>query len=338
MPVPSDWFQQFNDFVKEFKAVMSGPDRGAQEPFHGDGPFDKFALTESVTSWDDFQKWLGELGDTWCFRGQREATWSLDTSLDRAVKVEFVNGYDHLDRETEQDELLFRFQQQAHHHIDHLPLAEDLASWLALMQHHGVPTRLLDWTMSPYVALYFALIEAPQDDRCAVWAINLDWLNSRGHELIGLDAVMSVMRNIQTNGGNRYSSIPLTEQPVIVKVDPLRANERMVAQQGFFLCKLYHRATFSQILMSMMINPEVPDQPVLRKLTIDKRLRIEFLKQLRGMNIHSASLFPGLDGFAQSLKHDLEIKVKSAGKAISMESESLSTNRTGPAKSHESRE
>ena len=312
MPVPSDWFQQFNDFVKEFKAVMSGPDRGAQEPFHGDGPFDRFVLSESAASWHDFQQWLSELEGTWCFRGQRESEWSLDTSLDRAIKVEYENGYGHpLDRDTEQGELLFRFQQQAHHHIDNLPSAEDLASWLALMQHHGVPTRLLDWTKSPYVALYFALIEEPQDDRCAVWTINLDWLNSKGHELIGLEAVMSVMRNSQTNGGNRYSSIPLTEEPVIVKVDPLRANERMVAQQGFFLCKLYHRATFSQILMSMMINTNVPDQPVLRKLTIGKDLRIEILKRLREMNIHSASLFPGLDGFAQSLKHDLEIKVKS---------------------------
>jgi len=57
--------------------------------------------------------------------------------------------------------------------------------------------------------------------------------------------------------------------------------------------------------------PDLPNRPVVRKLVVNRELRIEFLKNLRAMNIHRASLFPGLDGFGQSLKLDLEIKVNS---------------------------
>jgi len=64
----------------------------------------------------------------------------------------------------------------------------------------------------------------------------------------------------------------------------------------------------------MMIRSEIPDQPVVRKLEVGNSHRIEFLKNLRAMNIHRASLFPGLDGFGQSLRLDLEIKVK--GEAV----------------------
>jgi len=84
----------------------------------------------------------------------------------------------------------------------------------------------------------------------------------------------------------------------------------MVAQQGLSLCKLFHAATFNQVLMRMMIRIAPPQVPVVRKLEVGSSLRIEFLKRLRTMNIHRASLFPGLDGFGTSLKLNLEIKVK----------------------------
>jgi hypothetical protein len=100
------------------------------------------------------------------------------------------------------------------------------------------------------------------------------------------------------------------QKPLIVRIDPLQSNERMVAQQGFFLWKLFEETPyFDQTLMSMMIHPRMPTRPVIRKLEVGERLRIEFLENLRAKYIHRASLFPGLDGFCQSLKIGLEIKV-----------------------------
>ncbi len=87
----------------------------------------------------------------------------------------------------------------------------------------------------------------------------------------------------------------------------------MAAQQGFFLCKLIGEATFNQILMSMMTHPDTPDGPVVRKLDISGKNRIDFLKRLRAMNIHRASLFPDFDGFCWFLRLNSEIRAKEAG-------------------------
>jgi len=184
------------------------------------------------------------------------------------------------------------------------------------MQHYGVPTRLLDWTSSSYVALYFAIEEKPKekndekekvdgetdDGYSAVWAMDLEWLEMKKQK--HLESIDPKERTAYLNG-----LLEERGEPLIAKIDPLQGNERMSAQQGFFLWKLYGPTPFfDQILISMMRDP-IQEQPVIRKLKVGDELRIEFLERLRGMNIHSGSLFPGLDGFCKFLKTDLEIRV-----------------------------
>jgi hypothetical protein len=310
MPVPGNWLQQRDKLVKKISGLPASDGQLSLS-------LEDFAVTEQTTSWPKFLEWLNELHGSWCFRGQRESSWWPETFLDRAVKVEYSSehghGYGHLDRETEQRELLFRFQQQAPNHISPLPAIDDICSWLALMQHYGAPTQLLDWTKSPYVALYFALEDEPKEcSDSAVWAINLQWLEKKGQELLGSEPSTAVPNDFEARA--KYFNDFLHEQKeraVIFQIDPLRISERMVAQQGIFLCKLWHKMYFSRTLIYMMSHPNVPDQPVLRKLTVEKNLRINFLKRLREMNIHGASLYPGLDGIGKSLKLDMEIKTKS---------------------------
>ena len=62
------------------------------------------------------------------------------------------------------------FKRKAHQFLAQPPDPDDDFQWLALMQHHGAPTRLLDFTWSPYVAAFFALERATSD--AAVWALN----------------------------------------------------------------------------------------------------------------------------------------------------------------------
>jgi FRG domain len=199
--------------------------------------------------------------------------------------------------------LLFRFQQDAHNYLTHVPALDDLSSWYALMQHFNAPTPLMDWTESPFVAAYFALEDKPSELRegdrephSGVWAINLDWLEEKRKQLFG-----------EVNDSNELLR---QSAPTVVRINPPMSNPRLFAQQGVFLAKLFDKASFGQLLMTMMMRPDLAEKPVIRRMEVGTSVRIEFLKRLRSMNIHRASLFPGLDGLGALLKHDLELVEK----------------------------
>jgi hypothetical protein len=101
----------------------------------------------------------------WIFRGQREASWGLVPSLYREKSQSAVEktGRSHLEKD-----LLYQFKRQARPYLNIEPV--DDWEWLALAQHYGLPTRLLDWTQSPLVALYFAL-EGQTHPVSSVWCI-----------------------------------------------------------------------------------------------------------------------------------------------------------------------
>src|SRR5207249_10091816 len=80
------------------------------------------------------------------------------------------------------------FKRRAHTDLQphQVPAEGNAGEWLALMQHFGAPTRLLDVTQSPYVAAYFALEDAVDGvEQCAVWAVNKRWcLESAGEAVL----------------------------------------------------------------------------------------------------------------------------------------------------------
>ena len=160
--------------------------------------------------------------------------------------------------------------------------------------------------------MYFALEEEPQQGaKCsAIWAIDLDWLKAKEYEHLQSEEAISASSG-QTRAEMLNGLLGQDKEPLIVRIDPVEINERVSAQQGLFLWKLFEETPFfDQILMTMMIHPEITSRPVVRKLEVGRDHRVKFLGKLREKKIHRASLFPGLDGFCQSLKHDLEIKVK----------------------------
>jgi hypothetical protein len=113
----------------------------------------------------------GELSrDTWIFRGLKSADYGLEPSIERAIQQpERWAAFEPL--------LLEEFQSKARlYSAADLPPLDEKLSWLALMQHHGVPTRLLDFTFSPYLALYFALRSRTKGEKksplVTVWAID----------------------------------------------------------------------------------------------------------------------------------------------------------------------
>jgi hypothetical protein len=119
-----------------------------------------------VYSWEQARRISRSLHG-WVFRGQSSARHGLTSSIERAAKragIErrLLRGYE--------EYVLVEFQRRAHHYLSALPPAKATLEWLALLPHHGAPTRLLDFTGSFYIAAFFACEFADGD--AAIWAIN----------------------------------------------------------------------------------------------------------------------------------------------------------------------
>jgi hypothetical protein len=126
---------------------------------------------------------FGEIQSVW-FRGHEQADWTLTPKLYRPEYGDAIDA----EAEIRQD---FQIRAQQLLHGGRLPA--DQWEWYFLMQHYGAPTRLLDWTDNPLVALYFALHSPTQDDYvpdtdAAVWVLNSWWLNRRS--VRGIDGPM----------------------------------------------------------------------------------------------------------------------------------------------------
>ena len=316
MPIPQDWSERIEHLIRNWENR-----RGAAPMIHRVN-FEKFIVVDTVTSWENFELLLKEFDEgDWIFRGHANAEWRLETSLERATLKSLrptAEGAEslkvRLNQQVSEGALLFDFQRRAHHYIAHTPADDEVVDWLALMQHYGAPTRLLDWTRSPYVALYFALERAVPAVRCAVWAIESRWLNEHAEEIIR-QADSEYPKGEDLRARYRYLNRVLlrdTNSKAILSTNPIRMNERMAAQQGLFLCNLNSIDDFDLSLLRMIVDSKPPHRPVVRKLVLATDYRIAFLRQLTRMNITSASLFPGLDGFARSLGVNLEINLESS--------------------------
>src|SRR5579863_6165910 len=104
----------------------------------------------------------------WIFRGHKKESYPLQPSIER--------DYPYCDWAEIEYRILREFQSKARLHMDPAQLPPTSPkyklSWLAIMQHYGAPTRLLDFTYSPYVALYFALRNRKDESAYAeVWGI-----------------------------------------------------------------------------------------------------------------------------------------------------------------------
>jgi hypothetical protein len=240
------------------------------------------------------------LQDGWIFRAAKMGE-GLTTTLERAV----LGQHPDLSRAFEVEARLLReFQRRAHHYVDRLPRDDDVLQWLALIRHYGGPTRLMDWTYSVFVALFFALShKAEPGGGYVIWALDSDGFRRTANRLLGETRDIDLLGQGRESHASRYGPVfapegvdPLDLAPLVYPVNPFRLNERLSLQQGVFLCPRQLQWPFLENLKAMD-----PSKDILKAFTIPEESRRPLLRELDRMNMSSATLFPGLQGFAESL-------------------------------------
>lgn len=260
--------------------------------------------TRTIKSWNglqrEYEKRFALQGRRWVFRGQQNAEWDLKPSLERSAcdrvglpltTLRSIEAY-----------LLTRFQRNLHRFQQRVPALDDYLEWLALMQHHGAPTRLLDWTYSCYIALYFALELAPLDSTCAIWAIDQVWLFNRlaNRREAGVRKAFRIDRELRAPESAR--TLLETTVSSVAPLVPYSLNERLSVQQGVFLVPLNLEVPFMANLRAVAEPAELREHVLKIEIPVARKEQYRMLVSLDRLNVHRLSLFPGIDGFAQSMQ------------------------------------
>jgi hypothetical protein len=264
--------------------------------------------TIPVASFDELVAEVRKLPGTWAFRGHRDARWKLASAIERSGSIDPVH---------DERNLLSEFGRHAGVYLPSqlVPTGDDVVGWLALMQHYGAPTRLLDFTMSPYIAAFFAL-EYPSEigsGRRSVWALNIVACQLRSAEIL-LDAKIATSEDLAVTLVTSRQDLALrllvyADKNVnfVLPIEPLVYDARQSAQQTIFMVPGTISEQFEANLMALE-----PHKTLAIQFVFPDSIRSEALEELRLMNVTAASLFPGLDGYGRSMHSHLTLRTKSS--------------------------
>lgn len=249
-----------------------------------------------VTSWaelnelllgDIYDERLGRHRSPFAYRGVARAQHALLTSLsqlgDKACELE--------------SHLLRNFRKYAHRNA----VASDTVwNWLALAQHHGLPTRMLDWSFSPNVALHFATAH-PKDyhHEGVIWGIRYGAIK---------DALPKALREVLDEEGSDVFTVDMltraapaladleafSKKPFPLFLEPPSIDDRIVNQSALFSLMSSCSATLDQWLK------DHPD--IYHRIIIPPELKWEIRDKLDQSGVTERVLFPGLDGLSRWLR------------------------------------
>lgn len=248
----------------------------------------------------------------WLFRGQKEACWRLEPALDRALRRFSVPSQDWKSFE---ERTLREGKRNLHRYLTDLPDYDDWAEWFALLQHHGAPTRLLDWSYSFFVALFFAIDKAdpcPEGSEpkpAKIFAIDNEELVALREKKYMVNLPERILEWHTENDKDprvlKHFLDETADLDIVLPLNPFRLNERLAIQQGIFLFCPNRAKSFDDVYKEMRENhPGLTSEIVIH---ISPPLVAKILTHLQELNMTSRTLFPGIDGFCRGLEHKIGV-------------------------------
>lgn len=238
----------------------------------------KSKLKSKKISWEHFKKHISSMENKrYLFRGQKEP-WKLRTSFHRAGRAD-------VQRFTNEDiQALHKHLSARTKHVFNLDIPNENGAFYNLVQHHGYPTPLLDWSYSPYVAAFFAyrniskqdVKEANAASKVRIFLFDqAEWRND-------------FLQYVHLATGKLHLSV--SEFLAI-------ENERMIPQQAASTI-----TNIDDIESYIKSCEEVNNKKYLQAFDLPLKERDKVIQELRFMGITAGSMFPGLDGACEELK------------------------------------
>jgi hypothetical protein len=221
------------------------------------------------------------------YRGLSDAGYELSTTL-----IRLGRGFERMEKH-----LLRNFRKYAHR--DAVPNDSNW-NWLTLAQHHGLPTRLMDWTFSPYIAMHFATANLEQFKTDGViWAVDYVKVHALlpaalRRELEGEGADLFTVEMLDRVASTIDGLSRLHDEPFLLFLEPPSMDDRVVNQYALF--SVMSRAT-ARVDHWLEGHPEH-----FVRYIIPAGLKWEIRDKLDQANITERVLFPGLDGLSSWLK------------------------------------
>lgn len=238
----------------------------------------KSKLKATKTNWAGFKKHLSELeGRRFLFRGQKEA-WRLRTSFHRTGRSDVQRFI------WEDIQALHKHLSSRTKHVFNLEVGNENGAFFNLVQHHGYPTPLLDWTYSPYVAAFFAYCNVSRED--------ID--NAASNKKVRIFMFDQVAWK---NDFQQFIHLPTARLHLSIGEFMAIENERMIPQQA--------ASTVTNIddIEDYILNCEkAQNKTYLRAYDLPIHEKNKVIQELRFMGITAGSMFPGLDGACAELK------------------------------------
>jgi FRG domain-containing protein len=218
------------------------------------------------------------------FRGVPRVSHTLDTSLQTGG---FVAHEKHL---------LTSFRKYA---VESAVHGDWVLNWLSLAKHHGLPTRLLDWSYSPYVAMHFATANLREFD-CdgAIWCVDYQKTNEllppKLREILKSDDANIFTTEMLNRVATTLEDIDALGGDWVAFFEPPSLDERIVNQFALFSLPSSAKLSLEELLKRR--------ESLYRHIIIPADLKWEVRDKLDQANITERVLFPGLDGLSQWLK------------------------------------